>query len=269
MRVAASYYQQFDADLSLEVPGEGFGGWHRGEIEIAPAHTAVVVMHALDAGTPEQYPGWYRCVEYIPRSQAICREVFPPLLGAVRASRLKLYHVVGTGGYFQDLPGHKRALELAGPEPEIERVASDPVLDALHEFKRRHVYVGPHNEADVERGFAVIDFMPEARPAGDEGVAETSEQLFALCKADGINHLIYMGFAINWCLLKMPGGMVDMSRRGLMCSAIRDATTAVENKETARDELCKQIGLWRVALHFGFVFDSADLIAALRNEDKQ
>ena len=54
-----------------------------------------------------------------------------------------------------------------------------------------------------------------------------------------------------------------MSQRGIMCSVIRQAVTAVENKETARGELCKEIALWRVALAFGFVFDVDDLINAL------
>jgi hypothetical protein len=77
-------------------------------------------------------------------------------------------------------------------------------------------------------------------------------------------NLIYAGFAINWCLLMSPGGMLDMSRHGVMCSALRQAVTAVENKETARRELCKEIALWRVALAFGFVFDVADFMAAIR-----
>ena len=48
-----------------------------------------------------------------------------------------------------------------------------------------------------------------------------------------------------------------------MCSAVRQAETAVENKETARRELGKELGLWRVALAFGFVFDVDDLVGAL------
>jgi hypothetical protein len=97
----------------------------------------------------------------------------------------------------------------------------------------------------------------------DEGVAENSSQLLALCRDAGINHLIYAGFAINWCLLMSPGGMVDMERRGVMCSAFRQAVTAVENRESARQELAKQLALWRVSLGFGFVFDVEDFIAAL------
>ena len=261
----AQYYQQFDADLERDVPGEGYGGWRRADIEIAPDHTAVVVMHAWDCGTAEEYPGWHRAVEYIPRSVKISREVFPELLAAVRQSPLPLIHVVGGGDYCGQYPGYERAVALAGPRPPApEQVDSDPVLDELRAFRRKNVFVGEHNADDVRRGSAKMDFLPEARPLGEEGVAEDAEQLFALCREAGVNHLIYAGFAINWCLLLSPGGMADMSKRGIMCSALRQAVTAVENRETARQELCKEIALWRVALAFGFVFDVDGLVEVLK-----
>jgi len=260
----AYYYQQFDADFSRDVPAEGYGGWKKAEIEISREHTAVVVMHAWDCGTREQYPGWHRAVEYIPRAYEICRTVFPRLLAAVRASDLPLFHVVGGGDYYQHYPGYQRAVELAGPPPPpLEQVASDPVLERLRQFRSDHVFVGAHNRADVERGFQHLDFAAEARPQGEEGIAENGHQLFALCRQAGVNHLIYAGFAINWCLLLSPGGMHDLSQRGVMCSALRQAVTAVENRESARQELHKESGLWRVALAFGFVFDVDDFIAAL------
>ncbi len=262
--VPANYYQQFDADYSLDVPGEGYGGWKRAEVPLAPERTAVVVMHAYGCGTREEFPGWHRAVEYIPRAYEISRTVFPRLLAAVRASPLPLFHVVGGGSYFQQYPGYRRAIELAGPEPTSpERVPRDPVREELDRFRASHVFTGVHNQPDVARGVAVTDFLPEARPLGAEGIAATSNQLFALCKTAGVNHLIYAGFAINWCLLLSPGGMAEMQRHGLLCSAIRQAVTAVENKETARAELCKEIALWRVALAFGFVFDVDDLLSAL------
>ncbi|QDV39103.1 hypothetical protein ElP_70670 (plasmid) [Tautonia plasticadhaerens] len=263
----AHYYQQFDADPGLGVPAEGYGGWKREPIDLAWDRTALVVMHAWDCGTRDQYPGWYWAVEYIPRAEAICRTVFPRLLGAVRREGFRLFHVVGGGDYYRSLPGYRRAVELAGPSPAPpEQIVADETLRRLREFRSGSVYVGPHNEEDVRRGFAALDFAPQARPRGDEGVAEDGHQLFALCKHHGINHLIYAGFAINWCLLMSPGGMLDMSRRGLICSAIRQAVTAVENKETARGELCKEIGLWRVALAFGFVFDLDDFVSAISGE---
>ena len=99
MKLPAHYYQQFDADLSREIPAEGFGGWRTTEIEMIPERTAVVVMHAWDTGTPERYPGWHRVVEFFQRSDAILKNVFPPLLAAVRASRLRLYHVPSGSSY--------------------------------------------------------------------------------------------------------------------------------------------------------------------------
>lgn len=264
--IQACYYQQFDADYARPVPGEGFGGWQKGEIEISASHTAIVVMHAWDCGRFEETPGVWRSVEYVPRSYEIARTVFPPLLAAVRASRLPLFHVVGGGRYYQDLPGYRHAVDLAGAAPPaLERVPGDPVLARLQEFRAERVWRGAHNAADGARLAERLDFLPEARPVGAEGVAENSEQLLALCRERGINHLIYIGFAIDACLLSSPGGMLDLSRRGVMCSAVRQGVTAVESKETARQQLAKEIALWRVAVLFGFVFDDTDLIAALRS----
>ncbi len=264
MQVRAQFYRQFDADHTLDVPAEGYGGWSAASMEIEPERTALVVMHAWEAGTPATYPGWWRAVEYLPRAQAILREVFPTLLGAVRSSPMRLFHVVGGGDYYRHLPGHALTRSIAGPAPSPpERITPDETLRRLREFRSENVFVGKHNEADVARGFAALDFPDEARPWDTEPIAENGHELFALCKHFGINHLIYAGFAINWCLLLSPGGMHEMSSRGVMCSALRQAVTAVENRETARQELCKEIALWRVALAFGFVFDVDDLIAAL------
>jgi hypothetical protein len=259
------YYQHFDADYALDTPEAGFGGWKQTELEFSREHTAVVVMHAWDAGTFEEFPGWWRCVPYIPRANIVLKEVFPKLLAAVRASDLPLFHVVGGGDYYKELSGYKRALALAGPtHPALPTVDSDPIRDRLAQFRNEHVFVGAHNAEDVNRGFARLDFAAEARPREEEGIAENGEQLFALCKERDINHLVYCGFAINWCLLLSPGGMADMQRYGVMCSALRQATVAVENKDTARFQLCKEIALWRVALAFGFVFDVDDFVAAIR-----
>ena len=263
--IQASYYQQFDADFSLDVPGEGYGGWRTSEIDLSSKHTGFVVMHAWDTGTREAYPGWHRAVEYIPRAQEISRQVFPELLASIRSVDMPLFHVVGGGEYYRDYPGYKRAVSLAGPRPEPpEPLPADPVLDQLKRFRSENVFTGLHNAPDVSRGMGRMDFLHEARPVGGEGIAENGQQLAALCRAEGINHLIYMGFAINWCLLLSPGGMAEMQKYGVMCSTIRQAVTAVENKETAREELCKEVGLWRVALAYGFVFDVKDVTLALQ-----
>ena len=71
MKLRARLYRQFDADYARPVPGEGYGGWHTVDAELAPAHTALVVMHAWDCGEPSEFPGWRRAVEYTPRARQI------------------------------------------------------------------------------------------------------------------------------------------------------------------------------------------------------
>jgi hypothetical protein len=263
LRLRTRYYQQFDADYRRKVPAEGYGGWKTGRVEIAPERTALVVMHAWDCGRPDEYPGWRRAVEYYPRALSILENVFPGLLSTVRASPLPVFHVVGGGDYYRRLPGYRRAARLAGREPALRRAKPDPVYRKLERFRADHVFVGSRNRRDVAAGFRRLDFAPQARPARGEGIAENGAQLAALCAERGVNHLVYAGFAINWCLLMSPGGMVDMRRRGFLCSAIPEAVTAVENRETARDQSEKRQALWRVSLEFGFVFGLRDFLSSL------
>ncbi|MFA9479534.1 hypothetical protein ACERK3_14690 [Phycisphaerales bacterium AB-hyl4] len=267
LTLKAEYYQQFDMDFACNVPAEGAGGWAQRDVTLSVDHTAVVVMHAWDTGTREQFPGWHRVVEYIPRADRIVREVFPPLLEAVRRSPLRLFHVVGgSSDYYTDLPGYRRTCELDVPPPNRPAgVAPDETWDAIQQFRQKCVLPGLHNVADIDSGFRSVGFPPEARPLDGEYIASTSEQLLAVCRATGVNHLVYIGFAINGCLVFSPAGMLDMSRYGLICSTLRQAVTAIENKETARHELAKQIALWQVSIMFGLVFDVDRFTTALRN----
>ncbi len=268
MLIRTNYYRQFSADYSRDVPAEGYGGWNSAYLEISRENTAVVIMHAWDTGSYSDFPGWWRAVEYIPRARTICRDVFPRLTRAVRGNGMKLFHVVGGGDYYRTCPGYRKAVELAGPSPPaLRQVEGDSVTAALREFKSRNVFVGQENIADVRRGFRDMGFAENARPRDDEYVAENGHQLAAVCRHTKVNHLIYAGFAVNWCLLMSPGGMIEMQKYGLMCSVVREATTAVENKESAARELCKELALWRVALAFGFVYDLDDLCAALATGD--
>jgi hypothetical protein len=58
--------------------------------------------------------------------------------------------------------------------------------------------------------------------------------------------------------------MHEMSGRGILRSAFRDATTAVENNKGARQHGAKELALGRVALAFGFVFEADEFLTAVR-----
>jgi len=259
-KIKANYYQQFPADYSLEVPAEGYGGWKQADIEVDLDRTALAVMHAWDNGTMETNPGGYLHHEYLPRANEILHTVFPALLSAARSSRFKIFHIVERGGkYYQNHPNYLATVALAGsnyfPSEQL-----DPG-HALMKWREELNLPTHHGKRSLARNFA-----PEAVPQGDEPIAKDDHQLFALCKKHDVNHLIYAGFAINACLLVSPGGMLDMNRRKVLCSTIRQATTAVESKESARRESHKEEALWRIGLDFGFVFDLEDFLEALRRK---
>jgi nicotinamidase-related amidase len=268
VKIPAQLYRQFDADYTRDVPGQGYAGWHTVEAELAPKRTALVVMHAWDCGPPDAYPGWRRAVEYSPRAERILQKVFPPLLAAVRRARLAVFHVVGGDhDYYSHLPGYQQTALLMRETATPPLVPRDATYNRMRKLRAAEGSPGLHNAPDIAAGFARLDFAPTARPVGEEPIAKNGDQLAALCRAHGVNHLIYVGFAINWCLLMSPGGMVDMSRHGCLCSTIAEATTAVENRETAREEREKAQALWRVALEFGFVFHLPDFLQALHPDN--
>ena len=255
-------YQRFDNDTQRDVPAEGQNGWQQCNVEFDAYNTALVVMHAWDTGTSGQYPGWHREVEYLPRAQKILAEIFPPLLSAVRKTGIRVFHVVGGGNYYQHLAGFKETVKLAGDVAVFPRLPGTATHSDLVRY-HREITTGNHNQSDIEAGFSSIGFAKEAQPIEGEWIAENGFQLAALCRDQGVGHLVYVGFALDWCLLMSPGGMVDMSRYGAICSTIREAVTAVENKETARPESAKELALWRVAVAFGFVFDLNDFLKTL------
>ena len=237
-------YQQF-------TPRSG-NGWHQHHLDFSTAHTAVVVMHAWAPPGPDQLPGWQRAVPYLKEIGPILRNTFPPLLQAVRQNGIPVFHVTGNVP-----PADRPALE----------VSPDPTWEHLRNFRSDHVFPGAPNQADVAAGWASRDLAPEAQPLPGEAIAETSVALHAACQARGINHLIYIGFAINWCLLMSPAGMVDMKRYGYLCSTVAEATIAVENEATAEERREYHQALWRVALEFGFVFHQNDLVKALSDSN--
>jgi hypothetical protein len=271
MKLKVQYYRQQGADLTNEVPAEGFLGWAEKEIDVPIGQSALLVMHAwnhgliseLECGPGTKYEGWWSVVEYVPRAVRITREVLKPMLDEVRKTNLRIIHVGSTEEYCGKYPGYKRAKQLAGEEaPSPEGSVNGEWLEPYNIEK-----MGAENLKCIEEACGKhLDFPPETRPLDDEWVVINTHQLNALCRHLGIWNLVYTGFAINWCLWNSPGGMVDMHRLGYCCSTIPEATTAVENDFTAREELNKKSALWRVAVVYGYVIHLEDFIKGLRRE---
>ena len=258
-------YQQFDADYTLDHPAEGYGGWKKIDAPFDLDKCAVVLMHAWELQSFEEIPGHWRCVDYIPRAEAICKDLLPPFLAKVRKSGILLIHVGDAAQDISHYPGYKAAKALAGENTvNYPRISRGEAVEELAALKHKYGHPGEHNAADIEKGRKMgFDFNKHVRPINDEYVATNSEQLYRICEKHGVDHLIYTGFAINFCLMTSPGGWVDMTRRGVTCSAVKELVTAVENRESIGNELHKEYGLWNLSLNSGVVLEEKDLSKAL------
>lgn len=272
LHLPAHYYKQYDADLKADIPGRTYTGWTTRLLDVPLEKTALVSMHVWNPGLEDRIPGgpdspyagWFRFVEYLSRAVPITQQVFPPLLQAARDAKMTVIHVGSTEAYTGNWEGYQQAKTLSGPSPERPPGAVEDPLRKQWQAERSSQMQGDHNTVDIRAGQKFLDFAPQAMPASGEPVVIDSHQLNAVCRDRGIWHLVYVGFAINWCLLASPGGMIDMSRLGYVCSTIRQATTAVENRDSCSEEWAKEIALWRVALMFGYVFDLHPFLTALQ-----
>ena len=73
---------------------------------------------------------------------------------------------------------------------------------------------------------------PAIAPTAGDVVVATGAELHAACKARGLLHLIYAGFATNICIRFRDYGLRAMRDRGYSPILLRDATSAIETRAT-------------------------------------
>lgn len=276
LRLDGAYYRHYPVDFSRgELGALGMKGW--GEtiaVEAPVRETALISMHAENIGLVPEIPwadrgplaGYMRWLEYEGRKIEIVRTVYPRILAAAREAGIPVVHVA-MGDYAKKYPGYRKALDLSGAEPAVTtpRAPGSDRVRPPDDVKPKLIFGEHYNDNRDEEHFGrYFDFPEQARPREDEFVVETSYQLSCVLNDLGVWNLIYIGFAINWCLWFSGGGMVDMSRLGYRCSCIKEAVTAVENRESIRGEQHKEEAMWRTSLMFGYIFRGEDFISACR-----
>jgi hypothetical protein len=274
LRLKGAYYRHHPIDFSRGALGAlGMEGWGETvDIDAPVNETALISMHAENIGLIPEIPyadrgplaGYMRWLEYERRKIDVVRTVYPRILAAARAAGLAVVHVT-MGDYGKKYPGYTKALKLSGPEPQTTtlKVPGGGKVRPPDDRKGKFLFGDHYNDNRDEEHFGrYFDFAEQAKPQGDEFVVETSHQLSGVLNALGAWNLIYVGFAINWCLWFSGGGMVDMSRLGYRCSCIREGVTAVENRESIQGEQHKEEAMWRTSLMFGYIFSADDFISA-------
>ncbi|MDP6124540.1 MAG: isochorismatase family protein [Candidatus Latescibacteria bacterium] len=263
-----NYNRQYHADITKEVPGESYYGLTRAMEPFPKKQTALCVMHVWNTGLDPNIPwgadspvaGWWRAVEYVGRAMSITQNVLPGVMDTTRAVGIPLIHIATPNhSYPERFPQYSALREEAGAEPPKQEGAVGP---NWREWYGSQMW-SSENAKDIRKGAPHLDFAEDVVPKEGEHIACTSHELNHLCRREGIWNLVYVGFALNWCLWFSPCGMVDMNRLGYRCSTIRGATTAVEFRDTARDQKALEYAYWHTATMFGYVIDLDDYMSTL------
>jgi len=201
---------------------------------------------------------------WIERAQLITRERILPALQAARRAGL---HVV-----------HAPCPEVACQYPQAEKAPPAhpspappgpdwPPLAFRHRQGDWAAYAGPRGQPpgiglhwDKLKGQLAMSPAVEVRP--EDTVVATGAQLHRVLAGRSILHLVYAGFAANWCLLGRDYGIRAMARRGYHIVALRDCTAGVEFPDTLEKGWVTEVALREIEQQYGFSASSADFIAS-------
>jgi len=264
------FYQHYPADFTAwSRAAKGFKGWASEVREMDINKTALLLMHLPDAGlTPDSEwgpnsprPDLLGTVEWVPRTMELCTHRLPPLVTEARKAGVQVVHVYGGIGDPKE-PCSARSLAEVGspPPPDEDRITPGPKVSERHTLD----VFGTNFSRPPGSPDHTTNGLPEVlRPQSNDLVVAESWQLHRLRKSRGITHLIYSGWALNWCLWFSPCGMSDMQRKGYLCSTVRGGCVAIENRESADTESNLEYAYWKTTTMFGYIFDLHELTAAL------
>ncbi|MCZ7542968.1 MAG: cysteine hydrolase [Anaerolineae bacterium] len=151
-------------------------------------------------------------------------------------------------------PEHmKRHAPAPPPEPE-----DDWPPPAFHAREGAyHAYRGPREQPPGvwprwDRVAPQLRMSPAVEVRDDDCVIATGQQMHEFLKARGMLHLIYMGYATNWCILSRDYGVRAMRARGYNPILLRDATMGVEFPDTLANCFATEMAIREVEQVHGF-----------------
>ena len=220
------------------------------EMALPVEQTALVLVDVWNAHFIESW---------LERAETVVREAVVPVLERAREVGLAVVHAPspGVAEQFQHLKRHKPP----DPQPEPDWPPAT--------FRRRQgpyaAYRGPRHQPPGVRPIPDLGMSPAIEVREDDFVIATGQQLHDLLKQRGILHLIYAGFATNWCVLGRDYGIRAMSSRGYNVSLLRDATMGVEFPDTLDARFATEIAIREAEQQCGFTASNEDYFAACRD----
>ncbi len=201
---------------------------------------------------------------HLERTNQICQSILAPAAAACRKAGISVIHAPSPpqAKVFGQWTKYASDAELFGtpaapPDwPPIEKRNGEgdfaqyvkPEVPRLKQWREEQL---------PQRGVAEC-----LLPQPEDFVIATGEQLHRLCRANGIMHLIYGGFAANMCVPGRDYGTRAFAARGYTIILLRDGTTAIEAHSTLDGFGLTEAAILDTEMIIGYSALSADLIAA-------
>ena len=193
---------------------------------------------------------------WLERAEFVTRNALVPVLDAARRLGLTIVHAPCPEVAAQYPQVHRHL----PPEPQSEPDWPPP------DFRRRvgdyAAYRGPRNQPPGIPPIDNLGMSPHVQVRDDEEVVATGQQLHDLLKARRVLHLLYAGFATNWCIMNRDYGIRAMSQRGYNIILLRDATMGVEFPDTVDACFATEISIRDAEVQIGFTASNEDFFAA-------
>ena len=198
---------------------------------------------------------------WLERAKRVTREAIVPALDAARRIGLTIIHAPcpEVASQFPHLARHAPPEQVAPatwPPPEFRHREGDSA--AFRGPRDQPPGTGAHWSALAPR----LGMSPEITVLETDEVIATGQQLHVLLKERRILHLIYCGFATNWCVMHRDYGVRAMGRRGYNIILLRDATTGVEYPDTLASLMVTEGAIREIENQVGFTAANAAFIAA-------
>jgi nicotinamidase-related amidase len=193
---------------------------------------------------------------WLERAERVTKEAVVPVLAAARRIGLTVVHAPSppVAELFEQLKRHV---------PPVPGEVSDwPPAEFRSRQGQYAVFRGPRAQPPGIPSIDRLGMSPHIEVLAEEFVVATGEQLHALVRERGILHLVYAGFATNWCILNRDYGMRAMARRGYNLILLREATAGVEFPDTVEAELATEMAVREVEQQLGFSAANGDFLTA-------
>ena len=223
------------------------------EMPLPIAETALVLVDLWNVHFIESW---------IERAEKITQNCIVPVIEEARSVNMTIVHAPSpsVAAQYPQLERHK--------PPQPSKSLSWPPPDFRGRLGDYDIYRGPRSQPPGigihwDRLSAKLSMSPIVDVKDDDYVIATGEQLHALLEEKRILHLIYAGFATNWCVLGRDYGIRSMARYGYNIILLRDATTGVEFPDTYYNLFTTEIAIREVEQQYGFSASNADFFAAV------